>query len=66
MEDDIIRAMSIRFPYAFMEIKEVYDFCKSYDSTIKICEFATSVGLPLYHVLDFIKRIKNDTTFKIS
>lgn len=44
MENQMIRTISVYFPYSFWELLFIYDIVKSYDGVISICELAGKIG----------------------
>lgn len=45
MEDSLLTAIAIGFPFTYPEIKHVYDITKSIDLTLRICQLAAQSGL---------------------
>ena len=48
----ILKVLSEKYPFRIDEVEMVFDYCKSYDDTIKIMEQSISGGLALQSVVE--------------
>lgn len=45
LTNDILQRIAISYPFTFEEVRIGFEFVKSFDATIKLCEAAVDLGM---------------------
>lgn len=61
LTNDILQKIAISYPFTFEEIRICFEFVKSFDATIKLCEATVDLGMSsIIPLLQIKRQYKNE------